>query len=46
MKLTDQELEELKRLVSKTADESTGETRVKWNDLFWKLVILETEETK
>jgi len=46
MKLTEKDLETLLHLVTKTADESIGETRAYWNELFWKLVILETEETK
>jgi len=45
MKLTDQELEALKHLVAKTADESK-QTRDYWNDIFWKLILIETEETK
>jgi len=45
MKLTDQELEELKHLVAKTADEK-AETREFWNTIFWKLILIETEDTK
>jgi len=45
MKLTEKEIEALKHLVAKTADDNE-QTREFWNTIFWKLITIETEETK
>jgi len=43
--MTEKELEMLKALVAKEAD-ANEQTREFWNTIFWKLILIETEETK